>query len=82
MESVSEILPFRLDYVKRTGASLSSKLCKSKFISTGPKYGISTNCHRNRCKTCNYMSNKNKVRSKSNKFYKSGSGTCCTKNVV
>ena len=55
LKSISGLLPFKLEYVKKTGASLNSKLCKSKLISTGPKFGTTENCNRNRCKTCNYM---------------------------
>ena len=82
LDSVSGLLPFKLDYVKKTGASLNSRLCKSKFISTGPKYGTTSNCSRSRCKACIYMSNKVKVKDSSGKFHKTGSGTCTTRNCV
>jgi len=84
VQSVSSLLPFKLEYVKKTGPSLNTKLCKSKFVSTGHKYGSTLNCNRNRCKACNYMSKKNKVAEVLNpdKFYKSASGTCCSKNVI
>ena len=82
LKSVSGLIPFKLEYVKKTGASLNSRLCKSKFISTGPKYGITTRCGRRRCKACNYMSNKAKIRDSSGKVHKSGSGNCTTRNCI
>ena len=82
LKSVSELLPFKLEYVKKTGASLNSRLCKSKFISTGPKHGATVRCNRTRCKACRYMSNKETVMDTNGKIYKSGSGTCCSRNCI
>ena len=82
VDSVSSQLPFKVEYVKKTGASLNSRLCKSKFISTDPKFGITSDCSRAKCKSCVYMSNKDKIKSTSGKLYKSGLGNCTTKNCI
>ena len=47
-DSVSKLVTFGLKYVKRTGTSLDKMLCKSKHISTGPRYGKTEKCNRNR----------------------------------
>ena len=81
-ESVSKLVPFKFDYVKKTGASLEKLLCKSKHISTGPKYGKSTRCIRTKCKSCMYMSEKDSIIGSSGKSFKTASGTCSSKNVI
>ena len=81
-ESISQKLPVKVKYVKKTGASLNNILCKSKHISTGPLYGKTKRCTRNRCKTCPYMSNKDIVTSTSNNVYKTAPGNCTTRNII
>ena len=81
-DSVSELVPFKFKYVKRTGTSLDKMLCKSKHISTGPRYGKTLKCNRNRCQSCNYMSNEDSIISTSGKFCKTAPGNCSSRNLV
>ena len=81
-DSVSELVPFKLKYVKRTGTSLNKMLCKSKHISTGPRYGKTLKCNRNRCQSCNYMSNEGSIISTSGKICKTAPGNCSSRNLV
>ena len=81
-ESVSKLVPFKFDYVKRTGAPLEKLLCKSKHISTGPKYGKSTRCNRTKCKSCFYMSDKDSIIGSSGRSFRTASGSCSSKNLI
>ena len=81
-ESISQKLPLEVKYVKKTGTSLNNILCKSKHISTGPLFGKTKGCTRNRCKTCPYMSNKDISTSTSNNVFKTAPGNCTTRNVI
>ena len=81
-KELSSLLPFKVEFVKKTGASLDTRLCKSKYISTGPKFGVTSDCNRTKCKTCPYMSNNDKVKGTSGKWLKSGAGNCTTKNCI
>ena len=57
-------------------------LCKSKNISTGPKYGKTQKCIRNRCQSCNYMSNESSIIGTSGKICKTALGKCSSRNLV
>ena len=72
----------KLKYIKKTGSSLKSRLCKSKSIGTGYHRAATTPCKRSRCKSCKLISpNKDHVTSNGVK-YSSCSGTCITRNVI
>ena len=81
-ESVSGFLPSKFQYVKKTGPTLKSMLCKSKHISTGNPKGRTTPCNRNKCQTCHFMSNLDHAISTDKKKFKTAAGSCTSKNII
>ena len=69
--------------VSKTAPSLKSKLCTPKRTCLGNPNGLSEKCNRGvRCQCCDLMSQRDNVVDNQNKKFKTGKGSCTSKNLM
>ena len=70
-----------LQYVKKTGASLRSRLVKVKHLALGAQHGPTKKCNKGTCKCCDLISGEHEYRV-NGKRVKASPGNCASYNVI
>lgn len=68
-------------FVKKTGASLRSRVVKVKNLALGKRYGKTNPCKARNCKTCPMISERDSFKF-NEKCVKAAEGTCSSYNII